>query len=521
MPRRTAHPDASFSFAFSATKSRADDRFDARLHTDTDLFVDPFLMFDEVAAPWADVHDRLIDFFNTALEHVARAGRNRESAEWGRAAAMLSFPEPPEFCLGYGERTIFGSGSGRRLGEGMLNAAQRAIDAGIVNIGEFGELLLFGENFGADRISDMVCNIVKDDFVTYTEQIAARHHVPTTRVRLPHVGYDFSRHRWTRRYADLPINPCWTDRVPVLLVPERVLAELPKMDDRAFWDWVYSNENEQLRRDLGYEVTLGLKKNEIIDLAKSSMRLRRKYGVRYSRAVEAEPAQSYDFARDPKLKIVAFDTAQAAKQLFSLQVPNTDDDLCSFVRDLIEKYRHSVEDSSLWKSLWENGAHRPESDAQRIFWAIVMHLCPEYDVDVTPEADEGVGPVDFKFSRGGTKKALAEFKLADNSHFWNNLETQLPAYLKAAAISCGYFVVVQFEDKHCTSTFVNKVKRIVARVSEEAGLNYESVFIDARKRPSASKLKRKAGAKKAAAGKESAKRATNKKAADKKIPPRR
>jgi hypothetical protein len=116
MTRRSEHHDATFERAFGIVRSQRDDWFDLRLHTDTELFVDPFRLFEETTAPWNSVHSTLIEFFNTAMAHVARAGRDRRSVEWRRAAAMFSFPEPPEFALGYGKKTIFGAGSGRGLG---------------------------------------------------------------------------------------------------------------------------------------------------------------------------------------------------------------------------------------------------------------------------------------------------------------------------------------------------------------------------------------------------------------------
>jgi hypothetical protein len=42
--------------------------------------------------------------------------------------------------------------------------------------------------------------------------------------------------------------------------------------------------------------------------------------------------------------------------------------------------------------------------------------------------------VDFKFSEGYKKRVLVEVKYADNSHFRNNIDNQLPTYLKSEKI---------------------------------------------------------------------------------------
>jgi len=490
MPKRTRHAPATFAGAYGITSVPSDDWFDPKLNTDTDLFVDPFLMFDETSAPWNTIHDRMIEFFNAAMMHVAAAAGDRTSVEWTKAAAMLSFPEPPEFCLGYGKHTIFGSGSSTGLGQLMLDAAQKAIDAGTKSISSFGELLLFGEGFGADRISDMVCNIAKDVLIEYTKAVASRHSLPTRSFTVQHVGYDFGYHRWAKRKVELPVNPCWEPAPPVLLVPERFLDELPKMEDGAFWDWVYSNQNQQLRHDLGYAVTLKLKKHEIIAMAKRSIRLRKKYGVLYADAYRAHPPRPYDIATDPQFKVTALRSGQQIAALATFDTPTAESEFCSFVKDLIENFRWAVEDRGIWKSFWRGDRSFQEEQIQDLFHVAALKSCIDRDIDLTPEANAGSGPVDFKFSAGWKKRALVELKFAKSSSFWDNLEKQTPTYMKADGIACGYIVVVQHEDKHCEPAFTDRVTKIVARVATDTGRDYSAVFVDARKRPPASKLKR-------------------------------
>lgn len=490
MTQRTPQPETTFAHVFGVNRTVADDWFDPKLHTDTDLFVDPFLMFEEDAPPWNLVHDRLIEFFNTALEHVAKAGTNRGSVEWTRAAAMLSFPEPPEFCLGYGNKTIFGSGSGHGLGNDMLNAAHTAIRAGLTSIDDFGELLIFGEGMGADRISDLVCNVVKDDFVRYTSQIVTRHGVATEQFMVEHHGFDYKHDRWHRARIDLPRNPCWIRKTAVLLVPARFLDELPKMEDGAFWDWVYDNQNEQLRNDLGYTITQGLNKKQIIALARRRVTLRQKFGIRYAAANRQHPPKPYDIGEDPDFKVTAIDAGQAVSSVARISPPASEPAFCDFVKALTTEFKWAVEERGIWKSFWSSGVPRSEPRAQDIFHMCVLLTCKNNDVDVSPESDAGQGAVDFKFSAGWKRRALVELKFAKSSSFWDNLEEQTPAYLKAEGISCGYIVIIQHEDRHKEQAFLDRVNSIVRRISEEVGWKYEAVFVDVMPRQSASKRRR-------------------------------
>lgn len=490
MPRRSSHTETTFAHAFQISRKAGDDWFDPKLHTDTDLFVDPFLMFEESDPPWNAVHDRLIDFFNTALEHVAKAARNRRSVEWTRAAAMLSFPEPPEFCLGYGKKTIFGAGSAEGLGNDMLGAAQQAIDAGLTNINDFGELLIFGAGMGADRISDLVCNVVKDDFVRYTSAVATRHGLPTEQFSVEHNGFDFAHDRWRRARLQLPRNPCWTKKTAVLLAPARFLDELPKMEDGEFWDWVYDNQNEQLRHDLGYTITQGLNKKQIITLARRRITIRQKFGIRYADANRQHPPKPYDLDRDPDFKVTALEAGQAVSAKARISAPATEAEFCQFVRDLTTEFKWAVEERGIWRSFWSGGVPRQEPRAQEIFHVAVLMTCKLHDVDVSPESDAGQGPVDFKFSSGWKRRALVELKFAKSSTFWDNLEQQTPAYLKAEGISCGYIVVIQHDQAHKQQAFIDRVNATVGRISVEVGWKCEAVFVDVTPRLSASKLRR-------------------------------
>lgn len=485
--RRTTHRESTLSDAFGITRGAGDDWFDPKLHTDTELFVDPFLLFDSPDPRWSGVHDRLIEFFNEALMRTAAGMHNKGSVEYGRASAMLSFPEPPQFCLGYGESTIFGRGSARGLGRAMLGAAEKAIGAGITNINDFGELMLFGDGFGADRVSDMTCNVVMDLFIDYTNDVVARHAMETTPIVLPHVGFDFKRAKWHKARVELPLNPCWNPNTPVLLVPEAILDELPKMDGGAFWDWVYSNQNEQLRTDLGYLVTSKVNRTDIIAEARRRPQLVRKYGIAYAQRYRQRPAKPYDFATDPSFKVKKFDGAQQFARLVDFQQPADEADFCDFIHGLVNDFKWAVEDRGIWKSFWAGDRPFAEPRIQDLFHLGVLLSCRDRDIDVSPESNSGSGPVDFKFSAGWTRRSLVEVKFAKSSSYWKNLKKQPPAYLSSEGIECGHILVIQHEDAHCETAFVDRTDAVVAQLSADLGISYRAVFVDARKKQSASK----------------------------------
>jgi len=490
MPKRTNAPDSTFAYAFGITPTNRDDWFDPKLHTDTALFVDPFLMFSATSGPWSTVHPRMVDFFNEALGLIAAARGNHASKDWERASAMLSFPEPPQFCLGYGSSTIFGHGSGGGLGRGMLVSGERAVRAGIRNINDFGELMLFGENFGPDRISDMTCNIVMDLFVDYTKKVITRHGIATEAFVLPHMGYDFTLGRWKRAKVQLPRNPCWQAKTPVLLVPDDFVIDLPVMDDGAFWDWVYNNFGQQLRADLNLTLNANIDKKGIIARAKQSPGIARRYGVRYAQLYQQSPPKPYDLSIDTKAFTKPIHGAQLFAREATASAPDSTGDFLTFVDQLVADFKWIAEQRKLWKNFWAGSDPLDEPIIQTLFDTAVVLKCREMDIDVTRESDAGRGPVDFKFSAGWEKRAIVEIKFAKSASYWDNLEQQPKTYAAAEGIRSGTFLVIQHYDKHCTSEFEAKTERILAAVSDEHGIELKAVFVDVRPKTSASKLKK-------------------------------
>src|SRR4051794_8179351 len=150
---------------FGITLGRADDWFDTILDVDTELFVDPFLIFKETDGFWADGHARLIEHFNRAFLLVAEGNRNPNSLAYKKALSLLEFREPKELCLGYTAEGTSGSGSGGKLGTLIAQAIAEAIGRGLQNPTHFEELGVLQERIGADRISDTTCTILKPTLV--------------------------------------------------------------------------------------------------------------------------------------------------------------------------------------------------------------------------------------------------------------------------------------------------------------------------------------------------------------------
>lgn len=478
-----------FSDHFGITRTSADDWFDPLLNEDTRLFVDPFLIFMDKHPDWANGHPRLMEFFNVVLQLLAASGfDNDNSPGYVKAKGLLMFPEPPEFCLGLSRQSIFGAGSAKGLQRGMLRGAKDAIDLGITSLRHVEEIALLGEQIGADRISDMTCDVLKADFIAYTQEVARRHKIPMSKVNVGNADWDPDLKAWKPGVVDLPVNPLASRingrPIGVILTPKRFLRQIPTVDPSDFWDFAWANEADQLRAQFNYEVGRNVDRGRIATLA----RRRRHLLTKYLQTLEEKGSDPYDVDADPSLVVSPPDFANEVADAFTTPAPKSEAEFVAFVEALIANFKYCVEQRGAWRSLWVKDKPRPEKHAQILFDVSGIMACHDRDVDLTRESDAGRGPVDFKFSRGRKLRALMEIKLAKSASFRRNLTNQTSTYAGAEKCNRGYFVAIQFTDAHCDPAFMKESEDLAAQVAQNNKMAFKIIWVDARPKKSGSKV---------------------------------
>lgn len=123
-----------------------------------------------------------------------------------------------------------------------------------------------------------------------------------------------------------------------------------------------------------------------------------------------------------------------------------------------------------------------------MFKGILDEHCRANNIDFTREVNQGMGPVDFRFSSGYSNRVLLEAKLAKNSKFWNGLKKQLPQYMKIDSCKMGIFLVVAFTDKDIKR--VSAIQDVAKETEKIHGVKIKTIVVDARidNKDSASKL---------------------------------
>jgi hypothetical protein len=464
-----------FSQLFGVERSSDELWFDPILDFDTRLFIDPFLIFAQPTPPFETAHADIVSFSNLAFKLGAQTAGRTTGLRYQKLLDVLSFPEARELCLGYTELSTAGSGAGRGFSRVIAAGILESIAVGIKNISHFEEIGLLHEGIAHDRISDITANILKPQLVKYTQEVASRHGVELQRVRLSNARFDRRSLRWSDAFVKLPLNP-FSSR-GVLLVPHIFLRQLPTINPEDFWDYLWTSEGDRLRREFGYEVKRGVRKADIVRLARRERFLVR----RYLEWVEGRPrAVPYDLVKDRK-GVYQWESATgafAAANPVSLVQATNHDEFLEVIGDIVEQFRHFIEQERGWQLLWnDDGTSKPERAGQLLFLGIVKHYCRANNIDFSREVETGRGPVDFKFASGYQDRALLEVKLASNGRFWQGLKKQLPTYLTASQIKDGYYLVIVYGEDEIQE--LSELQQIVHETGESSNTNLRFLTVNA------------------------------------------
>lgn len=472
-----------FSEVFDVPVTSEDDWFDTYLPADTKLFIDPFLIWEEKEGLWAGAHDHLIDFFEMVFDLVRKSQGNEQSIYWKQAQKLLMFPEPFEFCLGVAEGSPHGSGSGRGLQQEMLEGVKVATGLGINRIAHMEMLTLFQGGMGVDRLSDMVCNILKGYFIKYTQEVARRHRIPMSRTKVANAAWDADFCRWKEKECELPENPFI--KAPLILTPERFLRHIPVASPDGFWTYAWSSQSAELRGDLTFDIARNVSRRDKAKLARQNPDV----VALYLKKLEEETKEPYSITEDPNLVVKWYEMGSTLAPSTPLGFsPQTPDQFEEFLQKVIQSFKHGIEEQDAWQLLWFKDHAREERAAQALFRSTVIHYCRANEIDLTGESNAGRGPVDFKFSQGWSSRALIEMKLVRNSKFWDGILAQQPQYQVSEEVSRGFFVAIGYTDSQCHPDILKKIEEAAALVSKTSGKRITGILIDARPKQSASRL---------------------------------
>jgi hypothetical protein len=480
-----------FSDFFSVTRSKVEryGAFNISLLSDLPLFVDPFLLFHSKKPKYRALHDRMIDYLRF-LKRKSEAG----ALDPALIDAWYTFSEIKQNWLGFA-----GQGNqGRGLGRGFANALNENLGK---IFGSFGtetvtkgshleKLCLIREKVGKDSISDFTNNLIHEFLLDYTQTFALKHIAPELlhEYNVPRVRFNYETETWETAVFTLPRH----GNTYVLLTPRDLLTKDETWINKTGLIDEFSSipdaiPNAQLRAQINNYFKKVLPKKpkkkderqaafetiqhfpELIDFY---IKLKEDTGDRassMSAAVVELSQRLYErqFGQLPELLL--------RHTAFYSSGRDTYDDAykrVQFLKDVIEnKGGHRI--------FYFDGEPLEREEDLHILYRLTWYATVS---DVTREANDGRGPVDFKVSRGSKDKTLVEFKLAKNSQLERNLRHQAEVYEKASDAERTIKVILYFSTSE---------KRRVDAILKRLGWTDDKyiVLIDARadNKPSGSK----------------------------------
>jgi hypothetical protein len=417
-------------FKLSETKFKSLGAFDSFLDEDSDLFLDPALLFITDIREFKDAREIIVRRFEELID-LLKATRepDDDSITWHTAVKKFCFRELPGINLGYSDGHTQGRGIGKGLSRSTLINVHELVHKGVQHPRLFELVPIFQEGIGCDLVSDMLARILEKQLTMYSLRVFRES------------GLDVSSGR-------LPKNP-FRPNTPVYALPLSLLAELPLAE--SWWDI-----SDVCARNAEARAAM----SQIMGDAWSSHRVRKEH----LRAlflqnpdlvksilddyINQQPTQ-YDFENDPRgefkwVKPLQTTISQEPLALSLITNPSVAD-IHSCVSQICSHYKDLIEKKGSWELLWDDTKRLPRNErmAQRAFKMVAHSYCRANNLDISPESNGGRGPVDFKFSVG-LNKVLVELKVSSNSKLVSGYKSQLPIYQDAEDTDRSILLVIDF-----------------------------------------------------------------------------
>jgi hypothetical protein len=450
---------------------------DPFLDVDIPLFIDPVLL---EKSSNRTINTAAINRFRKHFEILVRMltiSKEVDDAAWKGARRQLDLSEPPENGLGYGGSGRSGSSRPEDIREAVLRTSKEIITLGASDPEMISLMGFFEEDVGPDTISDMTTTVIIDDLAAITETFCQMNGVPLFSFDVC-TGHKLPRFVGPKGRA-----------VPIILIPQDIVRELPIAND---WSDIERAAMENARiRDRVNKFLGSIIRPTVVDRKRAlrSAALGSPADFDFFLAAVKENVINYD----PNLDALGYyqlkeiissgfpDLKQAAPYALKLD-PN---EILRVVKDTIAHFKRHVEAGNLWEQLWVGNRPKKERASQLIYYAIADAFCKANDLDLSPEANMGGGPIDFKFSSGYQARVLVEMKRSGGTVV-HGYEKQLEFYKTASQTEFGVFVIIDYGDMGNKLDAVRRIQDERLKRRERAS---EIVVIDASPKASASKRK--------------------------------
>ena len=142
---------------------------DSFVNFDTPLYLNPKLLSSTNIPEFKTSRQKIINHYEKTILLLQKT--NFHDPYWKALKKHYSFPEPSGVGLGNSHNSTDGNGLTGIIAENCLRTLKSIVDLGVNDPEMYKLLFLIQENVGVDRISDMLCRIIYDDLVLYTNNM--------------------------------------------------------------------------------------------------------------------------------------------------------------------------------------------------------------------------------------------------------------------------------------------------------------------------------------------------------------
>jgi hypothetical protein len=188
-----------FSDHFKLNKQQPQlDFVDIPLNTDVGLYVDPYALSVSGSDWLRECGNIMVNFF----DHFLSVIRNQDQTASMKVIANLH--EPNDAHLGVSKGKPSGRGWGGKQGRKLYDRLRTSAAVKSGKLSDLSEIELLIPGIGSDKISDLTINVLRGEFVAYTEEQCKLLDIPTEQVNSG-LYWNYEGKSWESRYANLPV----------------------------------------------------------------------------------------------------------------------------------------------------------------------------------------------------------------------------------------------------------------------------------------------------------------------------
>ncbi len=451
--------------------------FNPFIGIDSHLFLDPSLLEITTIDEFKDSTKRLKKYFSDTLRLLSLSKVKNDRA-WKEVSSRLRFKETKGISIGYGESTSNGNAIGPELARKLTETAYEIVNLGLEDPIIFELLCLFEEDFGPDRLSDMVISIIREDVLNYTDRTIKEIQVDQKFIK------DIKMGNKTYQVIKGPKGSS------IRLLPEELLQDLPMALTKDEIGYVVFF-NQELRRKVSSMLIGDIKLKDLKKKDYKSLLFNKSSLQELVKDYKDSTPEQYDFEKDPSGELKWYENGHKIAEAFPIEIelkkPKTIDNVNEIVKQIINQFKRSIESNELYELIYKDPISkrkpRHEKYSQRLFFSVADTYCKANNVVLSREPNAGNGPVDFKISEDYNTQVLVELKLSSGK-VKHGFEKQLPEYQKNENAKKSFLVILRVTE---TYPQVEQIKKLAKEAEEEGKIVPEIIVIDAWPRLSASK----------------------------------